>query len=58
MRYLEKNGWIFLSEGRSHSLYRNLSNGKVSTIPRHPDIKENLCRKICKDLDIFDIMKS
>lgn len=31
--------------------------GKISTIPRHPDIKENLCRKICKDLGIPDILK-
>jgi hypothetical protein len=29
----------------------------LSTVPRHPDIKENLSRKICKDLDIPDILK-
>jgi len=55
--YLKKNGCAFLREGGSHSLYRNISSGKISTIPRHPDIKENLCRKICKDLGIQDILR-
>jgi mRNA interferase HicA len=57
VKYLENNGCIFVREGGSHSLYRNLSNGNVSTVPRHPDIKEILCRKICKDLGIPDILK-
>ena len=57
VKYLENNGCIFVREGGSHSLYRNLSNGNISTVPRHPDIKEILCRKICKDLGIPDILK-
>jgi len=57
VKFLEKNGCIFVREGGSHTLYRNISNGKISTVPRHPDIKENLCRKICKDLGIPDILK-
>jgi len=56
VKFLEKNGCI-VREGGSHTLYRNISNGKISTVPRHPDIKENLCRKICKDLGIPDILK-
>jgi mRNA interferase HicA len=43
-------------EGGKHSLYKNKSTGEMSTVPRHPDIKENLCRKICKDLGIPDIL--
>ncbi len=58
VKYLENNGCIFVREGGSHSLYRNLSNGNISTVPRHPDIKEILCCKICKDLGIPDILKS
>ena len=57
VRYIEKNGCAFVCEGSRHTLYRNNNNGKASTVPRHPDIKENLCRKICKDLGIPDILK-
>jgi predicted RNA binding protein YcfA (HicA-like mRNA interferase family) len=57
VKYLEKNGCVFIREGGSHSLYKNLVNSNISTIPRHPEIKENLCRKICKDLGIKDILK-
>jgi predicted RNA binding protein YcfA (HicA-like mRNA interferase family) len=57
VKYLEKYNCTFVREGRSHTLYRNISNGQLSTVPRHPDIKENLCRKICKDLGIPDILK-
>ncbi len=58
VKFIEKNGCIFVLEGGNHTLFRNISNGKISTVPRHPDIKENLCRKICKDLGIPDILKS
>jgi mRNA interferase HicA len=57
VKFIEKNGCIFVREGGSHTLFRNINNGKISTVPRHPDIKENLCRKICKDLGIPDILK-
>jgi mRNA interferase HicA len=52
IKYLEKNDCIFLREGSSHSIYRNIQNGKISTAPRHSDIKEILVRKICKDLGV------
>jgi predicted RNA binding protein YcfA (HicA-like mRNA interferase family) len=32
-------------------------NGNLTTVPQHTDIKEGLCRKICKDLDLPDILK-
>jgi hypothetical protein len=44
-------------EGNNHTLYKNTLTGELSTLPRHIDIKENLCRKICKDLGIPDILK-
>ncbi|HBB91415.1 MAG TPA: addiction module toxin, HicA family [Bacteroidales bacterium] len=56
IKHLEKNGCKSVRQGGNHTLYRNISNGKASTIPRHPNIKENLCRKICKDLGIPDIL--
>ena len=55
--YLEKNHCKLVREGKKHSLFRNIKNNRLSTVPRHPDIKENLCRKICKDLGIKDILK-
>lgn len=57
VKYLERNGCTFVREGGRHSLYKNISSGKVSTVPRHPEIKENLCRKICKDPGIPDDLK-
>lgn len=50
--YLEKNGCDFLREGANHSVYVNRREKKVSTVPRHREIDENLVTKICKDLGI------
>jgi mRNA interferase HicA len=30
----------------------NPSARKVSTVPRHQEINDSLCRKICRDLEI------
>jgi mRNA interferase HicA len=57
IKYLVENGCEFIREGANHSLYKNIKNGKLTTVPRHSDVKENLCRKICKDLGINDILK-
>jgi len=57
IKYLEKNGCSVVREGSNHTLYRNFVSGQISTVPHHSDIKENLCRKICKDLGIPDILK-
>ncbi len=50
IQHLVKNGALFLSEGRRHSIY---SKGRLKTeIPRHTEIVDELARKICRDLDI------
>ena len=49
---LEQHGCEFLREGGSHSIYVNRAAGKVSTIPRHREINDELARKILKDLEI------
>jgi mRNA interferase HicA len=41
-----------LREGGSHSVFVNADATKLSTVPRHREIKEFLARKICKDLDV------
>jgi len=52
IKHLEKQGCEFLREGGSHTVYVNRKAKKVSTIPRHREIYNNLCRKICKDLGV------
>jgi len=38
-------------EGRSHSLWTNPQTGITEAVPRHPDIKEPLARKILRRLE-------
>jgi len=52
IRHLEKCDCIFIREGGSHTIYKNSSNSKMTSIPRHKEIKEFLARKICDDLGI------
>ncbi len=52
IRHLEKHGCEFLREGANHTVYINRKVKKVTTIPRHREIDENLAKKICKDLGI------
>ncbi|MEE4356848.1 MAG: type II toxin-antitoxin system HicA family toxin [Desulfococcaceae bacterium] len=52
IRHLLKCGCEFLREGGSHTVYVNRYEKKVSAIPRHKEIDENLCKKICRDLGI------
>ncbi len=52
VRHLEKNGCEFLREGSKHTVYVNRMEKKVSTVPRHREIDENLAKRICKDLGI------
>jgi len=52
VRHLESHGCRLLREGGSHSVFWNAATRKVSTVPRHREIKEYLARKICRDLEI------
>ncbi len=49
--YLEQRGCVFIREG-SHTIYKNPVNGKMTSIPRHREVKEFLAKKICDDLDV------
>jgi len=49
IRHIESYGCELLREGGNHTVYVNRAEKKVSTIPRHREIDNNLCRKICKD---------
>jgi predicted RNA binding protein YcfA (HicA-like mRNA interferase family) len=50
--HLERHGCRLLREGGSHSVYLNPAARKVSTVPRHREINDDLARKISKDLEV------
>jgi predicted RNA binding protein YcfA (HicA-like mRNA interferase family) len=52
VKHLESNGCYLLREGGNHSIYYNPANSKISTLPRHNDVKAFIAQKICKDLEI------
>ena len=52
LKHLKENGCTLKREGSNHSWYVNTRNGKLSAIPRHPDINEFTVYKICKQLNI------
>jgi predicted RNA binding protein YcfA (HicA-like mRNA interferase family) len=52
VRHLEGNGCACLREGARHTIYFNAAKGLTTAVPRHPEIKAGLVRKICKDLEI------
>ncbi len=54
VRHLERHGCVLEREGARHSVFRNPSSRKASTIPRHREINDFLARKICRDLEIAE----
>ncbi|MBI4470567.1 MAG: type II toxin-antitoxin system HicA family toxin [Acidobacteria bacterium] len=54
LRHLTSNGCEFNREGKKHTIYKNRAAKKVSSIPRHNEIKDSLVRKICKDLGVAE----
>jgi mRNA interferase HicA len=52
--HLTAHGCGLVREGTKHSWWRNPVNGRRSAVPRHNEISDPLCRKICRDLGITD----
>ena len=52
LKFLSQNNCILLREGSRHSLYKNLDNGNMTAVPRHPNIEEHTVKSICKQLGI------
>ncbi|HSL54784.1 MAG TPA: type II toxin-antitoxin system HicA family toxin [Pyrinomonadaceae bacterium] len=52
IRHLESHRSFFIREGSKHTVYRNSTTGAATTIPRHREIKNQLARKICRDLGV------
>jgi predicted RNA binding protein YcfA (HicA-like mRNA interferase family) len=53
LAHLERNGCRLRREGGNHPVYWNPVTRKVAPIPRHTEIDENLCRRICKQLSVL-----
>ncbi len=52
LKHLHRSGCGFEREGGNHTIYTNAAGTRKTAVPRHPEIKPNIVRKICKDLDI------
>lgn len=50
-RRLRRAGCYLKREGASHSLWINPRTGAIEAVPRHPEIKEPLARKILRNLN-------
>jgi mRNA interferase HicA len=53
--HLKVYGCEFLREGSRDSWWWNPEQNKRSSVPRHAEVKDNLAKKICKDLGISSI---
>ena len=52
LKHFAENGCMIKREGGKHSVIINLKTKKRTSFPRHGEIDDNLCNKICKQLDI------
>jgi len=52
IRHLESSGCAFLREGHNHTMYMNMTTRSRAAIPRHREIRNELCKKICFQLEI------
>ena len=55
IKHLKENDCILVREGANHSLFMNTKNGKKSTVVRHAELSNLMCKIICKQLDIQPI---
>ena len=55
LRFMRAHGCALLREGGKHSWWHNVALNTRSAVPRHNEIKDNLARKICKELGISSV---
>lgn len=51
-RHLRQQRCVLLREGGTHTVWSNPRIRKISSVPRHREIKEGTVRAICKQLEI------
>ena len=52
IKHLEANNCPLHRHGSRHDIYKNELTGKRTSVARHGDIDEELCKEICKQLGI------
>ena len=52
LKLLARRGCSLFREGSRHSVFWNPVNRRLSTVPRHGEIDDDLARKICRDLGV------
>jgi len=52
VKHLNQHACELMREGENHSIFVNRSVQKVTSVPRHREIDDFLCKKICRDLQI------
>ena len=52
LKHLGTHGCLLVREGGRHSWWVNPAQNRRSSVPRHIEIRDQLARKICKDLGI------
>ena len=52
LKHLEDHNCGFVRKGGNHTIYKNLNSGKMTSVPRHREVKGNLAKKICDDLGV------
>ncbi|PID76749.1 MAG: addiction module toxin, HicA family [Deltaproteobacteria bacterium] len=52
IKELISEGCYLKRHGSRHDIYANPTNGKQTSVPRHPEIKESLCRLIRQQLGV------
>jgi mRNA interferase HicA len=58
IRHLEAHGCRLKREGGEHSLFHNPGTGEMQAVPRHTEVPDILCRKICRRLSVPDLKRS
>jgi len=58
IRHLHKHKCELMREGSNHSVYQNTVSKKQSAVPRHQELSDLLCSKICKQLEVPNIKNS
>jgi len=46
IKFLNLHNCLLLRGGSNHSVFKNQKNNKISSVPRHKEVKNNLVRKI------------
>jgi mRNA interferase HicA len=57
VKHLNKHGCHLLREGSNHAIFQNLKNKKQTSVGRHAELSDLLCKKICRQLEIPEIKK-